>query len=251
MKIIVLPDIHGREFWTSARERIDACDKVLFLGDYFDPYGFEGISVVDAIKNFREILFFVKEYPGKVQMLLGNHDMPYFSEQYRTFSSYHCRWSRQWHSVIADMFEANRELFKVAHEEDGVLFTHAGCSTQWLNSIKAEPTNLSDLIETLNALPTTEKGLRQLYMVSHHRGGRDRAGSCLWADVDELLGDLNGLHFDDCHTVKQVFGHTLQVQHDRDGHLVSGSPITTPTMKMLDTRCAYLIDTTDFSHIVL
>ena len=56
MKILVLPDIHGREFWKGACEDIDSFDKVIFLGDYFDPYDFEGISVATAIENFQEIL---------------------------------------------------------------------------------------------------------------------------------------------------------------------------------------------------
>ena len=48
MKIIVVPDIHGRDFWKSAVDCIDECDRVVFVGDYFDPYNFEGISVIDA-----------------------------------------------------------------------------------------------------------------------------------------------------------------------------------------------------------
>lgn len=248
MKIIVLPDIHGRDFWKSAVERIDDCDRVVFVGDYFDPYSFEGISVVDAIGNFREILLFVKEHPDKVVMLIGNHDLPYFSEQYRALASYHCRWSREWHDVISEMFEANRQLFKMAHVEEDILFTHAGCSTEWLKSIHAEPATLSELVSILNALLATEKGLRQLYMVSRHRGGWNKAGSCVWADVDELVHTPKDLHFDDCPTVKQVFGHTLQVENDEIGNLVSGEPITTPTIKMLDTRCAYMIDTATFAH---
>lgn len=247
MRIIVLPDVHGRRFWESSRERIDDCDKVVFLGDYFDPYGFEGISVIDAIKNFHDILSFVKDYPEKVVMLLGNHDLPYFSEQYRALADYHCRWSPEWHSVIADLFDANRELFKLAHVEGDVLFTHAGCVSRWLESIHVEPASLGELVTSLNSLLCDEKGMRRLYMVSRHRGGWDKAGSCVWADVNELVGDLNGLHFDDCPEVKQVFGHTLQVDYDEIGNLVSGEAIETPAFKMLDTRCAYLLDTATFT----
>ncbi len=251
MKIIVLPDIHGRDFWKSAREHIAGCDKVIFLGDYFDPYGFEIVSVTDAIDNFREILSFVKECPEKAVMLLGNHDLPYYSEQYRALARYHCRWSREWHSYISRMFENDSRLFKMAHEEDGILFTHAGCTALWLKSINVEPENLSDLVEMLNALPTTNVGLRQLFMVSRHRGGRDVAGSCVWADIDELLGDIEGLRFNGSAAVKQVFGHTLQVKHKINGGIVSGEPITTQLLKMLDNRTAYLLDTTTFTHEAL
>ena len=251
MKIIVLPDIHGRRFWESARERIDACDKVVFIGDYFDPYVFEGITPLDAIENFKEILSFVKEYPEKVVMLLGNHDLPYFSEKYLALSKYHCRMSRVWHSTIADMFEACRDMFKLAHVEDDILFTHAGCASKWLKSIHAKPASLGDLVALLNGLLTAENGMRQLFMVSHHRGGWDDAGSCVWADVNELVSDNKGLHFDDCLTVKQVFGHSLQVEKDEKGNYVSGKPVTTSTIKMLDTRCAYMLDTATFTHEAL
>lgn len=250
MKIIVLPDIHGRRFWEVARERIDECDQVVFIGDYFDPYDFEGITVIDAIENFREILLFAMEHPDKVVMLLGNHDLPYFSEKYLALSKYHCRMSREWHSVIADMFEVNRELFKLAHVENDILFTHAGCSTKWLKSIHAKPATLSELVTLLNSLLSDAKGMRQLYMVSHHRGGLDEAGSCVWADVDELVCAPVDLHISG-NLVKQVFGHTLQVGYDRVGNLVSGPPITTSTIKMLDTRCAYMLDTATFTHTPL
>ena len=251
MKIIVLPDIHGRDFWKSAIGRIDDCDRVVFLGDYFDPYGFEGISVSSAVDNFGEILQFVKDYRHKVVMLLGNHDLPYFSEDYRSLARGHCRWSREWHSVIAGMLDANREMFRIAHEEDGILFTHAGCSMRWLKSIGAEPNSLSDLVTILNALPLTDQGLRQLFMVSRHRGGWNEAGSCVWADVDEMVCAPVDLHFAGGPVVKQVFGHSLQVKFKIDGGNVSGDPITTPTLKMLDNRCAYLIDTTSFTHEAL
>ena len=39
---IVIPDVHGRDFWRSAvRGREE--EKIIFLGDYVDPYSWEGI----------------------------------------------------------------------------------------------------------------------------------------------------------------------------------------------------------------
>ena len=72
MKILMLPDIHGRDFWREPCKNIDDYDKVVFLGDYLDPYDFEKISVEQAIDNFKDILLFEKDNP-KVVMLLGNH----------------------------------------------------------------------------------------------------------------------------------------------------------------------------------
>ena len=72
-KLLVLPDIHGREFWRGPCNDIEKYDKVIFLGDYLDPYGFEGIEVEDAIENFKEILELKKNNMDKVVLLLGNH----------------------------------------------------------------------------------------------------------------------------------------------------------------------------------
>ena len=39
MKVLVLPDIHGRKFWRKTlADNIGQVDKVIFLGDYLDPY---------------------------------------------------------------------------------------------------------------------------------------------------------------------------------------------------------------------
>ena len=39
MKVLVLPDVHGRKFWRKAiADNIGNVDKVIFLGDYLDHY---------------------------------------------------------------------------------------------------------------------------------------------------------------------------------------------------------------------
>lgn len=38
-QIIVVPDVHGRVFWKEpVREYLDVVDRIIFLGDYLDPY---------------------------------------------------------------------------------------------------------------------------------------------------------------------------------------------------------------------
>ena len=58
-KIIIVPDVHGRSFWKKIKHVKDT--PIVFLGDYLDPYGREGISNEDAIQNFKEILHFEPE----------------------------------------------------------------------------------------------------------------------------------------------------------------------------------------------
>ena len=95
--VLIIPDVHGRQFWKGAVERFHediekgAID-VVFLGDYVDPYYFERISEEDAIRNFKEICRFAKG-KSNVHLLLGNHDMPYYDESYCDRLSYKCRYS--------------------------------------------------------------------------------------------------------------------------------------------------------------
>ena len=52
--ILIIPDIHGRTFWKDACSKWEG--KVIFLGDYLDPYSDEGIHFEDAVINFINIL---------------------------------------------------------------------------------------------------------------------------------------------------------------------------------------------------
>lgn len=76
-KVLIIPDVHGRPFWRKAKEKINSVDKVVFLGDYLDPYGYEGITRENAIEEFKEIIQFKVDNPDKVILLLGNHDCAY------------------------------------------------------------------------------------------------------------------------------------------------------------------------------
>ena len=59
-KLIIIPDVHGREFWRKAAyENPDG--EFLFLGDYLDPYELEGISEAEAFRGLEDIIGFKKE----------------------------------------------------------------------------------------------------------------------------------------------------------------------------------------------
>lgn len=36
--ILIVPDIHGRKFWKEPCSNVDKYEKIIFLGDYLDPY---------------------------------------------------------------------------------------------------------------------------------------------------------------------------------------------------------------------
>lgn len=259
MKILVLPDIHGRQFWKEPCENIDEYDKIVFIGDYLDPYDFEHISVKDAIANFDEILEFADKNSDKVDLLLGNHDMCYYSKRYKSFSMWHSRHSYKHCDEIRQKFEEHKDKFKIAVTYDDVLFTHAGCTPGWLLTVLGQDytlTSLDDLCSSLNNLLETDRGLKRLFMISSDRGGRDRYASCIWADESDTMWYQEILknpkaEFSktslDVIRMKQVFGHTLQVFQNKDGEIYYGDPIEVGNNKMLDNGKAYILDTESFT----
>ena len=135
---LLIPDIHGRIFW---KEAIEYYSKekypnlvIVFLGDYVDPYGFEGITRKDAIDNFKEIIKLAKE-DNRVHLLIGNHDMHYWYD-----ASYKSRVDHKNYDKIKDLFLKNFTLFNIAYEETinnkKYLYTHAGVSSFWLRHLQ-------------------------------------------------------------------------------------------------------------------
>ena len=71
---LIIPDVHGRQFWKDAVSQYEGkVEKIIFLGDYLDPYPDEGITRKDAIRNFEEIIDYKINNSDKVVLLLGNH----------------------------------------------------------------------------------------------------------------------------------------------------------------------------------
>ena len=82
-RILVLPDVHGRLFWKEPVQKyIDVVDRVVFLGDYLDPYGDEGgdYDAESIFENLKEIVELKRNNMDKVVLLKGNHDQHYASE---------------------------------------------------------------------------------------------------------------------------------------------------------------------------
>lgn len=226
--LLIIPDIHGRSFWKKAvEENIDKVSKVIFVGDYLDPYPWEGITRKQAIANFQEIIDFKSEHKDKVILLLGNHDFPYIDKR-NFYSESRYDSSNAYH--INEMFRSHRSLFQLAHEElvnnERYLFTHAGLLPQWY---KKHSDMIEELtVENLNRLQDNPKGIRILCEVSAERGGWDRYGSIVWNDVTDLYEGVNK----DIPWEYQVFGHSQQEEH----------PIITKEFACLDCRKAFIIN---------
>jgi predicted MPP superfamily phosphohydrolase len=128
MKTLVLGDTHGRSFWKLA-VNIENPDRVIFIGDYFDSFDIKG---VEQIQNFKDITEY-KETSGKdVIMLVGNHDHHYFPEVgYTGTSGYQSGIAPS----ISQVIDENRKHLQIAYSFDEFLFTHAGVSSKFLDSV--------------------------------------------------------------------------------------------------------------------
>ena len=225
-KLLVIGDIHGREFWKKPCEKlVNEVDKVIFLGDYIDPYPWEFITRKQAIQILRDVIEFKQKNMDKVILLLGNHDCCYVDKNFITRSRYDS--SNAW--TINEIFKSHRSLFQLAYEEEinnkKYLFTHAGLMPLWYEQHKDIIGELT--VENLNHLLYFGNGIEALCDVSIARGGYSPCGSIVWSDVNErrhINGDVEQWDY-------QVFGHTQQEKY----------PIITKTYACLDCRQAFIL----------
>lgn len=188
MKILIIPDIHGRDFWIEPCSHIEEYDKIIFLGDYHDPYPNQ-VSIEDSIKMLKyDLLPFVNNNKDKVICLLGNHDYNYIQKILSNRVDYHN------FNIIKDILK--KINLKLIYRIDDYLFSHSGVIPLWLDS-----NNL-----TLEKLETLDFSDRSLEDVSAIRGGWS-IGSCIFGDVREYIESIH------IPNIYQIFGHT-QVQKE-------------------------------------
>ena len=233
MKIIIIPDIHGRKFWRSVD--IHDADKVIFLGDYLDPYfnEFTHPELMDCeyfgdseslLKMLQDIINIKKESPENVILLLGNHDWQYLGGT--KSNRIDCKNEEIYHNI----FKENLSLFNLAWTEKSYIFSHAGIVNSWREE--------TDLLECAKYLQNVDLSAvvndysselrKRLNIISFYRGGWQNYGSPLWADINEHLNWDEPLEYD----YYQIFGHT---------HIKK--PVITKSWACLDCDRAFILDT--------
>lgn len=225
-KILIIPDVHGRSFWRSAVASGDY-DKIIFLGDYVDPYPDERIGELTALHGLMDIIDFYDRHPDQVVLLLGNHDLHYLSPYYHEMCP--CDRYDEKHSDVLHLLFTKGDRFNLAHEEtigsQKYLFTHAGVNQPWLKR-NLKVIRQPDAIH-LNRLLLFDEGIETLRQVGLLRWGMYLTGSVVWCDSDELAVS------DPLPDVYQIVGHTRQYD---------GKPIITPHYACLDCRTAFVLD---------
>ena len=200
-QVIIIPDVHGRSFWREVVER-EPKGFFVFLGDYLDPYPYEGITEEDAFEGLKDIIKFKEENEERVTLLWGNHDLHYLYPELMG-----SRYDIEHAERNAHFFWDHQTLFKMAYETcaggERFLFSHAGIGKQWLLSnfpfLKEEEIT-AELFNDLVGYPPFMSSLGDYSM---YRGGDKEYGSMIWADVNEHCEQKNLLP-----GIVQIFGHT-------------------------------------------
>lgn len=145
MKILVLGDIHGKDCWKDIIHKEEP-DLTIFLGDYVSTHFRKLVTEEQQINNLKDILEYKQEYPDKVILLRGNHDMQacgyYWAECYPTAG----KKVEEWFSSNKQWFLENTQwiyLYK------NICFSHAGVSSIWM-----ENNNIKTLEEINNLEPS-------------------------------------------------------------------------------------------------
>lgn len=194
-RILIVPDIHN------AIERAEAiisehgtgCDRIIFLGDYFDEFY---DTPADAARVAKWLLQSVCD--TRRLHLLGNHDMPYLAGE-GTAEKYRCPgWSvEKYEAVCPILCDLDRRRIHAAVESDGWLLSHAGFHSALLQGRKME-----ELLEVCRE--AFERALagkfEPLFAPSRARGFGACIGGVTWLDWSREFWPVGGWH--------QIVGHT-------------------------------------------
>jgi predicted phosphodiesterase len=193
---LVLGDVHGN---------LDKAQKFIahkpeethvFVGDYVDSFD----------ETDEQILFTLKFcIESDAILLLGNHDVHYFSEPPFTCSGYRHLLAKG----LNEIFESFVTRFVPCLAVDGFIITHGGVSNEFGNSA-LKTKNVVEIANKIIILwdtymetrfkrkPGSPRMHNHLFDISPTRGGMDRFSGPFWTDYrsDNLYG------------VPQVFGHS-------------------------------------------
>lgn len=237
--MIIIPDIHGRDFWEKPVMDNLGTEHILFLGDYMDPYDNEPFAPWNAFPQFEDIVALKEKNPDSITLLLGNHDIHYLTEKGRGQRYDYIRGAQIKNFII----EHAQSLQLTYSEKIGgkkFLFSHAGILSGWMEHNKeylddATPDTIGNVLNEKWADRSSWPVLFSLLAdVPQSRWGRAPFGSPTWSDVDDIRTDapeLPGYY--------QVFGHSQQ----------ETDPVITDYFACLDCRKAFRL--TDEGEIIV
>ena len=235
--IFIIPDIHGRDFWKSCVRKVAPDSRLIFLGDYLDPYPDDNINWDEAFEGFLEVISLKKDRPDSVTLLWGNHDLHYL---FGGIEGSRKDYSRA--ALIRKSFEDNMECFQMACEAQlagrKTLFTHAGVHRRWAYRHEDILGPLEKLnSEMLNSQMFSPEFVSTLSEISLWRGGWDPVGSMVWEDARAYRDETSPLP-----GYLQIFGHT---QLSEDPSVFNGQ------MVCLDCKTVFVLSEEEDGSLML
>lgn len=144
MKTVIWGDLHGSDIWKRIVSENPDADKYISIGDYFDTH--TGKSGESQIENFKDIIQFYDDNPGKVVLLIGNHDYHYLdvNERYSGFQ-------KGFQYLIRHLIETHLDKMQICYVNGNFIFSHAGVSSVWLQKHFGNPPyeNLQEKVNDL------------------------------------------------------------------------------------------------------
>ena len=207
-EIIAIGDVHGKDLWKQVVERHKDAH-IVFMGDYCDPY--KGFAHITLLNNLKEIIALKRSDPGRITLLLGNHDLHYFNSIIPRGS----RFDKGIADELRNLFNREISLFCNAWQYRNILFTHAGVSQYWIDSGLCHNI-MPDAARCLNNPELLGEHPNSIYDCGYYRGGNSHFGGIFWADIEELNKLPKGLI--------QVAGHNRvgEIKHIRSCNAKEG-----------------------------
>lgn len=213
-KVLVIPDVHQQT------ETLDLIagefDECVMLGDYVDHWesgawwddeNRNPIAILERIHSLKE------KYGDRIHVLLGNHDLTYLaldklSEAERFLATSVSGHQKKHEAEIASKIDEVSDMFEIACEIDGIVYSHAGFSKTWADTArktqKKDDLGTIDLANGLLLNRKTKRGAKRLHELLDHcsfsPSGNSRFEGPLWIRPEALLNDIL--------FKKQIVGHT-------------------------------------------
>lgn len=207
-RLIAIPDIHGHNFFEDKirrilKEQYNEIKQVIFLGDYFDDWD-DGMTGKQQIETFGVVIELKEEFPDKITLLLGNHDVHYLYYYRKTLrcSGFQNKHYMKYHSLLYH----HRKEFEMAYSYKNILFTHAGISRTLISNVteryglfSTEDPDAATICKVLNMMFDADS--KEIYYCGKTNGGLDPYDGPLWIRPWTLERSLPK-------GIIQVVGHT-------------------------------------------
>lgn len=199
-QVAVIGDIHGTtkfiDGYMDILKNNNHVSKIIVLGDHFDPY--EDISVDVMIERYTEFLECMRE-DDRIISLIGNHDLAtYIIESDCTNRTEHNFKNIE---KISNIIRYGLDKSYLVYKYGNFLFSHAGVSSNWVNTIADQNGySFNDILK----LGWTEDELKKLckyYEYDFSGYGNNKFQSPVWIRPEMLKQHPYG-------KFNQVVGHT-------------------------------------------